>query len=169
MAKADEKPFICIGASLRVWCLFRRLKGVTRRGQARVQPNIDGSRQCFRRSQGVREPLLTSPDERCLPDERALSVLGFPRGCLVCRHASSEDQNTSNSFSEPIPSAPRPWRRMPPTTTIEAPSKLPAYSGWHWRPTVLRARRPRTIPTAARAPGTIPNPQSNFLHVGSQQ
>ena len=42
-----------------------------------------------RRSKGF-ESRFSLPDERCLPDERALSVLGFPRGRLVCRHASSE-------------------------------------------------------------------------------
>jgi hypothetical protein len=73
---------------------------------------------------------------------------------MYVREASRKRENP---VSEPIPHASRPWRRMPPTRTIEAQQKSSA----NWMALELSCTsraRPRTIPTAARAPGSIPKP-----------
>ena len=47
---------------------------------------------------------------------------------LVCIYVREASRKRENPVSEPIPHASRPWRRMPPTRTIEAQQKSSA----HW-------------------------------------
>ena len=60
-------------------------------------------------------------------DERVLASSKLSK-ILVCIYVREASRKRENPVSEPIPHASRPWRRMPPTRTIEAQQKSSA----HW-------------------------------------
>ena len=92
----------------------------------------------------------------------------LPRACfgfvpssakiLVCIYVREASRKEKIPVSEPIPRARLSHNSVACADKDRRPSKNPALTGWHWNYTVPRARRPRTIPTAARAPGSIPKP-----------
>ena len=90
-------------------------------------------------------------DERVLASSKALSKILV---CIYVREASRREKILSLSLSLTRPRHGVACLRQGPSRL----SKNPALTGWHWNYPVPRARRPRTIPTAARAPGSIPIP-----------